>query len=99
MTNGWLIAAVALGAGFYLASRSPLLATVIKLTILVTWGAFTFAAPAVVIWSAYLPQQRYGAIIGTLAITAFLAVIWLATCPKEIRKTLRTPDNFTIWQR
>lgn len=98
MQNGWLVAAVALGAGFYLASRSPLLATSVKLAILCTWAAFTFLAPAVVIWSVYLPQQRIGAIVGTLVLTAFLAAIWLATCPKEIRKTLRCRDNFALWR-
>lgn len=93
-----LVIVAVIGCGLiYLASRSPLLATSIKLAVLGTWGAFTFVAPVLVIAFVYWPEQRVGAIAGTLAITAFLAVLWIASCPAEIRKTLANRDNFAPW--
>jgi hypothetical protein len=99
MIFDWLQIALALGVGFYLASRSPLLATSIKLGVLGVWGAFTFVAPIVVIVAVYLPARQYAAILAVLALSAFLAVLWIATCPAEIRKILANRNNRILWDK
>lgn len=91
---------IALWALFFWAIfRSPLLAWITKLTLLIVWGLGTVGATLFVIFVIYLPKEQYLAALATLLVSSIINFFWLIAGVPEIRKTIQSAKGgLPIWK-
>lgn len=91
---------IALWALFiWLLLRSPLLAWVAKLVLLLGWGAATAGVTLFVIITIYLPKEEYFAALAALLVGGFISLFWVFVGIPEILKTLRAAKGgLQLWK-
>ena len=79
--------------------RSPLLAWVGKIILLLGWGVATVGATLFVIVVIYLPKGQYGAAIGALIAGSFISIFWIVFGIPELVKTVKSgKGGVALWK-
>ena len=65
-----------IGGAIWLSTISPIFAWLLKVALLVGWGAVTFGATAFVVFAIDLPRGEYGAALGAVVVGSILYLPW-----------------------
>lgn len=93
-----------IGLGFlmailWLVSRSPLLAWLLKVGLLVLWGIATLGAVLYVVFGIYLPEGRYGVALLSVAVGAVGYVPWFAFGVPELKNSFKKQNrSHATWE-
>ena len=83
----------------WLVYRSPLLAWLVKLALLIGWGAATVGITLYFAIGTYLPRREYFAAILTVLSMGVMILLWFAAGLPEIIKALRDAKaGLKLWK-
>lgn len=94
------IVAIGLLALFaWLLLRSPLLAWMTKLFLLLLWGVGTIGATLFVIFGIYLPKGQYLAAVAAFFAAGLINLFWILIGIPELLKMFRTArGGLNLWE-
>ena len=85
---------------FWLVYRSPLLAWLVKVTLLTGWGAGTVGVTLYVAFAIYLPKRQYFAAIATVLAMGIVNFFWIVAGVPELKKLFRAvKGGIPLWDK
>jgi len=86
-------------AFFWVLFKSPFLAWIAKLALLILWGLGTVGATLFVIFAIYFPKEQYLAAFAALLAGSIVNFFWFVAGVPEIKKTIQSAKRgIPLWK-
>lgn len=85
---------------FWLMYRSPLLAWLVKVALLIGWGVVTVGVTLYFVFAVYLPKREFLAAIMTFVAMGIMNILWVIGGVPELKKAFwAAKGGLKIWDK